>query len=252
MGSDSGLVLSIGDRVTVALAQAVPVTGGLELELVDIDGRAISRGPKSDRRKRSTQRAPRKSPGKTLETAQEGKCPPTLTPELWTFGAVAVWSGKTESRIMLNRLGAVLLTLCVATPLAANAPGASLRPELRPDPAALESPVATRSAQAWLAASPRPQPRDTAPERAQTRVSDAGFAQWIEGFRRRARAAGIRDAVFDQAFRGIQLNDTVLDRDRNQSEFTRALWDYLDSAVSTSRVRNGREALRENRRVRSR
>ena len=150
---------------------------------------------------------------------------------------------------MLNRPGAVLLALCVATPLAANAPGASLRPELRPSPAVLESTVATSSAPVWLAASPRPQPRDAVPERAQTRVSDAGFAQWIEGFRRRARAAGIRDAVFDQAFRGIQLNDTVLDRDRNQSEFTRALWDYLDSAVSTSRVRNGREALRDNRRA---
>ena len=64
MGSDSGLVLAIGDRVTVRLAQAVPVTGGLELELVDIDGRAVSRGPKSDRRKRSTQRAPGKARAK--------------------------------------------------------------------------------------------------------------------------------------------------------------------------------------------
>ena len=64
MGSDSGLVLAIGDRVTVALAQAVPVTGGLELELVDIDGRTVSRGPKSDRRKRSTQRAPGKARAK--------------------------------------------------------------------------------------------------------------------------------------------------------------------------------------------
>ena len=64
MGSDSGLVLAIGDRVTVALAQAVPVTGGLELELVDIDGRAISRGPKSDRRKRTTKRAPGKARAK--------------------------------------------------------------------------------------------------------------------------------------------------------------------------------------------
>ncbi len=38
MGSDSGLVIGIGARVTVRLAEAVPVTGGLMLELLEIEG----------------------------------------------------------------------------------------------------------------------------------------------------------------------------------------------------------------------
>ena len=38
MGSESGLTIGIGDRVTVKLAEAVPVTGGLLLELLEIEG----------------------------------------------------------------------------------------------------------------------------------------------------------------------------------------------------------------------
>jgi len=38
MGADTGLTIGIGDRVVVKLAAAVPVTGGLELELLEIDG----------------------------------------------------------------------------------------------------------------------------------------------------------------------------------------------------------------------
>jgi ribonuclease R len=43
-GSDSGLVIALGQRVTVRLTQAAPVTGGLELELLTIDGKAPPRG----------------------------------------------------------------------------------------------------------------------------------------------------------------------------------------------------------------
>jgi ribonuclease R len=38
MGSDTGLVLGIGQRVTVRLSEAVPVTGGLILELLAVEG----------------------------------------------------------------------------------------------------------------------------------------------------------------------------------------------------------------------
>ncbi len=44
MGSDTGSVIAIGQRVTVRLAQATPVTGGLELELLDIEGKKMPRG----------------------------------------------------------------------------------------------------------------------------------------------------------------------------------------------------------------
>ena len=44
MGSDTGLLLGIGDEVTVRLAEAEPVTGGLMLELLELRGKAMPRG----------------------------------------------------------------------------------------------------------------------------------------------------------------------------------------------------------------
>ncbi|MDP5218308.1 ribonuclease R [Ruegeria sp. 2205SS24-7] len=43
MGSDTGLIIAIGRRVSVRLAQATPVTGGLELELLSIEDQAMPR-----------------------------------------------------------------------------------------------------------------------------------------------------------------------------------------------------------------
>ncbi|MEY4696067.1 MAG: ribonuclease [Pseudomonadota bacterium] len=44
MGADTGLTIGIGQRVTVRLAEAIPVTGGLMLELLSIDGAALPQG----------------------------------------------------------------------------------------------------------------------------------------------------------------------------------------------------------------
>jgi len=44
MGADTGTVIGVGQRVTVRLAEAVPVTGGLLLELLEIEGRGMPAG----------------------------------------------------------------------------------------------------------------------------------------------------------------------------------------------------------------
>ena len=44
MGAESGVTLGIGQRVTVRLAEAIPVTGGLMLELLTVDNRAMPTG----------------------------------------------------------------------------------------------------------------------------------------------------------------------------------------------------------------
>jgi ribonuclease R len=59
MGADSGMVIGVGQKVTVRLSEAVPVTGGLVLDLLDIEGRAASPGAPAKRGRY----APRK-PGK--------------------------------------------------------------------------------------------------------------------------------------------------------------------------------------------
>ncbi len=51
MGSDTGLVIGIGQRVTVRLSESVPVTGGLILELLELDDRNLPAAPKRSRGK---------------------------------------------------------------------------------------------------------------------------------------------------------------------------------------------------------
>ncbi len=79
--------------------------------------------------------------------------------------------------------------------------------------------------------------------------ANRGFDRWIQSFRSRAVSQGIRPQVFDAAFQGVRYDADVIQKDRNQSEFTKQIWEYLDSAVSDTRVRNGREALRKHRRL---
>ncbi|MEP6065787.1 MAG: lytic murein transglycosylase [Paracoccaceae bacterium] len=80
-------------------------------------------------------------------------------------------------------------------------------------------------------------------------ASNAGFQRWIKSFRSRAVSSGINGRTFDRAFQGVRYDKKVIERDRNQSEFTKTIWDYLDSAASDNRVRNGKAALRKQRNV---
>ena len=80
-------------------------------------------------------------------------------------------------------------------------------------------------------------------------TQNAGFDRWVAGFRGRANARGITNRTFDQAFRGVSFNPEIIEKDRNQSEFTKQIWDYLDSAASPVRVKNGQAALRKHSRV---
>ncbi len=49
MGSESGLTIGIGARVTVRLAEATPATGGLILELLELEGGNLPKGPRGAR-----------------------------------------------------------------------------------------------------------------------------------------------------------------------------------------------------------
>jgi membrane-bound lytic murein transglycosylase B len=75
-------------------------------------------------------------------------------------------------------------------------------------------------------------------------VTDAGVQAWIAAFRPRALAAGISEATLDAALTGVALRPDVVVKDRNQTEFTRTIWDYLDKAVSQDRIAAGQKALK--------
>ena len=50
MGSETGLEIAVGQRVTVRLREAVPVTGGLMLELIELEGKSLAIGPRGRRK----------------------------------------------------------------------------------------------------------------------------------------------------------------------------------------------------------
>lgn len=79
-------------------------------------------------------------------------------------------------------------------------------------------------------------PPDLLPQR------DAGYDEWVVGFRGRAIAKGISPATFDAAFRDAGFLPGVVTRDRNQTEFRRSLEDYLAIAASDERIAKGRAA----------
>jgi lytic murein transglycosylase len=74
-------------------------------------------------------------------------------------------------------------------------------------------------------------------------AANPGFDAWVAGFRDRAAARGIPAATLAAAFRGAGFIPGVVERDRNQTEFTRTLEDYLSIAASDERIAKGRAAM---------
>ena len=130
---------------------------------------------------------------------------------------------------MFSRL-ALCLSVLLLTACSQHAP-LSQAQTAQPAPAAPPAQPSTQHASASVP--------DTAPERFES------FSQWQAHFRQQALAAGISTAVIDKAFTALQPDQAVIDADRSQPEFTRPIWEYLDSAVSMSRIGKGQAALRQ-------
>ncbi|GHA59549.1 murein transglycosylase [Amylibacter ulvae] len=77
--------------------------------------------------------------------------------------------------------------------------------------------------------------------------TQAGFERWVKSFRAKALTKGVSAKTYDRAFRGVKLNQTVIGYDRKQAEFSRQIWDYLDTATSPKRVTNGQKKFRSER-----
>lgn len=128
----------------------------------------------------------------------------------------------------------------IALVLAAALGGACSTAPIRPS--ASDAPAATPPNAAPPAAA-EPAPEAPAPPAPAEPPLEQRFAAWVQAFRASARAAGIDDATLDAAFAGVQHVPRAVERDRAQPEFTRNVWDYLDSAVSPQRIARGREKL---------
>lgn len=109
---------------------------------------------------------------------------------------------------------------------------------------------------AACAAMPAADPKVLAPSPVATSPTQAGsaeldtdqrFARWVADFSVTARAAGITEETLRLAFDDVRFIPRVTELDSAQPEFTRAVWDYIDSAVSAQRIARGQEKLLQSR-----
>ena len=76
---------------------------------------------------------------------------------------------------------------------------------------------------------------------------NSAYDAWVASFRERAAAEGISQSTLTTAFQGTGFLPGVVTRDRNQTEFSRTLEDYLSIAASDERVQKGRAAFARHR-----
>ena len=71
------------------------------------------------------------------------------------------------------------------------------------------------------------------------------FAEWLEALRAEAAASGISATTLDSALAGLEPLERVIERDRNQPEFTLDFRTYLTRVASASRIEEGQRMLVE-------
>jgi lytic murein transglycosylase len=69
---------------------------------------------------------------------------------------------------------------------------------------------------------------------------DPAFDAWRDGFAARAQAEGFSDGLIRETLSGLRPLPSVQRANDNQPEFVRPVWEYLRSAVSASRIAEGR------------
>src|SRR5262249_32559596 len=71
------------------------------------------------------------------------------------------------------------------------------------------------------------------------------FAAWVANFRSQAQAQGVDDSTLHAALDAVHYLPRVVELDRTQPEFTRAVWDDLDTIVSPQRIARGQDKLQQ-------
>ncbi|SEA53812.1 membrane-bound lytic murein transglycosylase B [Thiothrix caldifontis] len=74
---------------------------------------------------------------------------------------------------------------------------------------------------------------------------DSAFNAWKQQFREAAIAEGIHAETVDSALRSLLLDKKVLRLEAHQPEFTKTVWEYLETAASPERIANGQKLLHD-------
>jgi len=76
-------------------------------------------------------------------------------------------------------------------------------------------------------------------------AGDAKFKKFVDGFWPRARKAGISRKTYVRAFKGVEPDPEVWEKDAHQPEFVMPASQYIALAVSDTRIENGAKKLVE-------
>jgi membrane-bound lytic murein transglycosylase B len=76
-------------------------------------------------------------------------------------------------------------------------------------------------------------------------ASEVRFQRFVQGLWPAARARGVSQATFNEAFRGVTPDPKIVALTKKQSEFVRPVWDYINGAISTQRLERGSQAAAE-------
>lgn len=71
----------------------------------------------------------------------------------------------------------------------------------------------------------------------------ATFNEWKQDFIQRAITQGYSASIINNLMTSANLDNSVIALDKKQAEFTKMPWEYLDSAVSTTRISQGKSKL---------
>ncbi len=75
------------------------------------------------------------------------------------------------------------------------------------------------------------------------------YSAWKQDFIARAVAKGFERSFVEELILPAKINEKALDRDRDQPEFTKPIWSYVDNAANATRLNGGRTQLAEARSV---
>jgi lytic murein transglycosylase len=146
-------------------------------------------------------------------------------------------SSKQEKSGMRKCVGGVMTVALWASIVQAETTDNGLGPETGP----LDKTIQLASADVTV--SVRPIPRPTAEVLRVSTEGNARFEAWLGSFQKRASQQGVSQTTLVRALSNVTYDKDVIKRDRNQAEFSKPIWEYLDSAVSDARISNGRRSL---------
>ncbi|SDX46354.1 lytic murein transglycosylase [Ruegeria halocynthiae] len=138
---------------------------------------------------------------------------------------------------MRKCVGGVMTAALWASIVQADTTEKSIRPLARP---LVEN---VQLASADVTVSVRPVRRPNVEVHRISAEGNARFQAWLGAFRARAQVQGISVNTLDRALAGVTYDSDIIKRDRNQAEFSKPIWEYLDGAVSKARISNGRAGL---------